>query len=140
MRLMTHGFTAPRNIRTTVYPSYGLQGPNQTTVLIASYAWTSDAAALAALVSPNDEPRRKLKEIIDSGGKPPKWLEDLVKSEDETRERLKDLVLRDLSQVHNVPLNTLIKEFDYMFPWAWQNDPLTQGTRFMAGSGFQDAE
>ncbi|KAG8950324.1 hypothetical protein FRC04_007766 [Tulasnella sp. 424] len=123
------------NIRTTVYPSYGLQDPDKTTVLIASYAWTSDAGALAALVSPTDAARRRLREIIDSGGEPPEWLKDLAKSEEEVRERLKDLVLRDLSLVHNVDMNMLKAEFDEMFPWAWQNDPLTQGAYAFFGPG-----
>ncbi|KAG8982620.1 hypothetical protein FRB90_006673 [Tulasnella sp. 427] len=96
------------NIRTTVFPSHGLQGEEQTTVLIACYNWTSDAAALAALVASD---------------------------EDSDRERLKDIVLRNLSQVHNVAEDFLVDQFVEMFPWAWQNDPLTQGAFAFFGPG-----
>ncbi|KAG9017123.1 hypothetical protein FRB90_001686 [Tulasnella sp. 427] len=96
------------NIRTTVFPSHGLQGEEQTTVLIASYNWTADAAALAALVASDKEDDRK---------------------------RLKDIVLRDMSQVHNVPEELLVDQYVEMFPWAWQNDPLTQGAFAFFGPG-----
>ncbi|KAG8897661.1 hypothetical protein FRC01_011235 [Tulasnella sp. 417] len=97
-----------QTIRTTVYPSYGLKEPDKTTVMIASYTWTSDAAAMGALVNENKE----------------------------CRERLQELVLRDLARVHNVDVAMLQEQFVDIFPWAWQNDPLTQGKEWMATYGF----
>ncbi|KAG9050156.1 hypothetical protein FS837_007455 [Tulasnella sp. UAMH 9824] len=95
------------NIRTTVYPSYGQEDPGKTTVLIASYTWTSDAAAMGALVG----------------------------SDEETRARLTELVLRDLARVHNVDVAMLRDQLVDIFPWAWQNDPLTQGAFAFFGPG-----
>lgn len=79
-------------IRTTVYPSYGVEGPNKTTVLIASYTWTSDAAAIGALVTNRRVADDRLKDAT------------LRDAED----RLKDVVLRDLSHVQGVPLKVLL--------------------------------
>lgn len=98
-------------IRTTVYPSYGVEGPNKTTVLIASYTWTSDAAAIGALVTNRSVAEDRLKDAA------------LRDAED----RLKDVVLRDLSHVHGVPLEVLEKEFVDWFSWDWQHHPLSQG-------------
>ncbi|KAG8916154.1 hypothetical protein FRC01_003324 [Tulasnella sp. 417] len=68
-----------RMIRLVVYPSYGLDGPDLTTVLIASYVWASDATFLGSL--------------INSGA--------------EADMRLKKIVLRDLARVHDIPLSVL---------------------------------
>lgn len=110
-----------RNIRTTVYPSYGIEGPHKTTVLIASYTWTSDAAVLGALVSP------KTSDAAAFGG--------LVSPNEECRERLRELVLRDLARVHNVDVAMLQDQFVDIFPWAWQNDYNTQGAFAFFGPG-----
>lgn len=93
-----------RCIRTTVYPSYGLD-EDKTTVLIASYTWTHDALRWSALINP-----------------PPEQAE-------RASARLKELVLRDLARVHNVEYGTLVNEYKEHFAWDWTNDPLTQGTR-----------
>ncbi|KAG9050158.1 hypothetical protein FS837_007457 [Tulasnella sp. UAMH 9824] len=96
-----------RVIRTTVYPSYGVKGPNKSTVLIASYTWTSDAASIGALVNSGPDAER----------------------------RLKDVVLRDLAQVHGVPLEMLVDEFEEMHSWDWQHNPLSQGAFAFFGPG-----
>ncbi|KAG8909823.1 hypothetical protein FRC01_006711 [Tulasnella sp. 417] len=97
-----------RVIRRVVYPSYGLEATSETTVLIASYTWTSDAASLGALTEPGDPA---------------------------TLERLKNLVLRDLAELHDFDLSELEKEYVEMHPWTWQNDPRTQGAFAFFGPG-----
>ncbi|KAG0694127.1 hypothetical protein DFH29DRAFT_1073006 [Suillus ampliporus] len=99
-------------IRTIVYPSYGVHSNSPSTVLIASYCWTSDAERLGALINTGKE---------------------------EYKEQLKELVLRNLSDVHDVPYDFLLGEFREIFSWDWSNDPLTMGAFAFFGPGdFQD--
>ncbi|KAG8910088.1 hypothetical protein FRC00_008904 [Tulasnella sp. 408] len=88
-----------RMIRLVVYPSYGLEGPDLTTVLIASYVWASDATYLGSL--------------INSGV--------------EADMRLKTIVLQDLARLHNIPLSMLEGEYVDHFAFNWQHDPFAQG-------------
>lgn len=90
-------------IRTIVYPSYGATPGLFSTVLIASYCWTSDAERLGALINTGKT---------------------------EYKEQLKELVLRNLAEVHNIPYSDLLDEFNEfkeMHAWDWNNDPLTMG-------------
>jgi monoamine oxidase len=43
-------------------------------------------------------------------------------------ERLKQLMLADLSYIHDKPLKELEEEFEYMYAFDWQNNPLAMGT------------
>ncbi|KAG2356587.1 hypothetical protein BDR07DRAFT_1422808 [Suillus spraguei] len=99
-------------IRTIVYPSYGVDSESPSTVLIASYCWTNDAERLGAL--------------IDTG-------------KTEYHEQLKELVLRNLADVHNITYDFLSDQFLDMHGWNWSNDPLTMGAFAYFGPGdFQD--
>ncbi|KAG8985254.1 hypothetical protein FRB90_004851 [Tulasnella sp. 427] len=94
--------------RTVVYPSYGIPGhAPESTVLIASYSWTEDALRLGSMIS--------------AGG--------LLKNQ------VKDLVLRDLAKIHNVPYDMLNEEYEDHFGWDWTHDPLTQGAFAFFGPG-----
>lgn len=93
-----------RCIRTTVYPSYGLD-TDKTSVLIASYTWTHDALRLAALINPRPEAAER------------------------ASARLKELVLREVARVHGVQYDMLVEQYVDHFAWDWTVDPLTQGAR-----------
>ncbi|KAG1873113.1 hypothetical protein F4604DRAFT_1681177 [Suillus subluteus] len=85
-----------------------------TLVLIASYCWTNDAEHLGAL--------------INTGKK-------------EYEEQLKELVLRNLTQVHGEQANYdfLLDQYVDMHAWAWSNDPLAMGAfAFFGPRDFQD--
>ncbi|KIO34440.1 hypothetical protein M407DRAFT_64242 [Tulasnella calospora MUT 4182] len=88
-----------RMIRTVVYPSYGLDEPDLTTVLIASYLWESDATFLGSLINSGVESNALLKKIV----------------------------LRDLARVHDIPLSMLEGEYLDHFGFNWQDDPFAQG-------------
>ncbi|KAG8950361.1 hypothetical protein FRC04_007803 [Tulasnella sp. 424] len=94
-------------IRLVVYPSYGLQEPDITTVLIASYTWTADAASLGSLINSGERANMRLKTII----------------------------LRDLARVHNVPLSMLEEQYVDHFAYNWQHNPFAQG-KYLGGSPF----
>jgi monoamine oxidase len=87
-------------IRTIVYPSYGVDSDTPSTVLIASYCWTNDAERLGSL--------------IDTG-------------KEEYDDQLKELVLRNLADVHGMPYDDLVDEFEEMHARDWNRDPLTGG-------------
>jgi monoamine oxidase len=87
-------------IRTIVYPSYGVDSGTPSTVLIASYCWTNDAERLGALISTGKT---------------------------EYIEQLKELVLRNLAEVHNVTYSFLLSEYSGIHAWDWNYDPLTMG-------------
>ncbi|KAG0694123.1 hypothetical protein DFH29DRAFT_1035290 [Suillus ampliporus] len=95
-------------IRTIVYPSYGVDSSSPSTVLIASYCWTTDAERLEALINTGKE---------------------------EFKEQLKELVLRNLAEVHNVPYIFLVDQFKDIFSWDWTNDPLTMSAFAYFGPG-----
>lgn len=91
---------ADRNIRTVVYPSYGLpDAVDPTAVLIASYCWTHDAIRMGALINAGPEAEM----------------------------RLKNLVLRDLAAIHNLEYDFLDGLYVEHFAFDWTHDPLTQG-------------
>lgn len=92
-----------RCIRTTVYPSYGLD-KDKTTVLIASYTWSHDALRFAGLINPTPE------------------------MAEEAAVRLKELVLRDLAHVHKVDRQMLEDQYVDHFAWDWYSSPLAQGS------------
>ncbi|KAG1869407.1 hypothetical protein DFJ58DRAFT_63493 [Suillus subalutaceus] len=101
-------------IRTIVYPSHGAESSTPSTVLIASYCWTNDAERLGAL--------------INTGKK-------------EYEEQLKELVLRNLAQVHGEQANYdfLLGQYVDMHAWDWSDDPLVMGAFAFFGPGdFQD--
>ncbi|OAX41858.1 hypothetical protein K503DRAFT_436190 [Rhizopogon vinicolor AM-OR11-026] len=99
-------------VRTVVYPSYGVDSDTPSTVLIASYCWTNDAERLGSLISTGKE---------------------------EYNEQLKELVLRNLADVHGMPYSDLVDEFVEMHAWDWNHDPLTGGAFAFFGPGdFQD--
>ena len=89
-------------LRTIVYPSYGVDSNTPSTVLIASYCWTNDAERLGSLINTG-----KI----------------------EYDEQLKDLVLRNLAEVHGpgMPYDDLDFEYEEMFAWDWNHTPLTGG-------------
>lgn len=97
-------------IRTIVYPSYGVDSSSPSTVLIASYCWTNDAERLGALVSTGKE---------------------------EYIEQLKELVLRNLAEVHSgrATYDFLSEQFLDMHAWDWNYDPLTMGAFAYFGPG-----
>ncbi|QRV73417.1 Flavin containing amine oxidoreductase [Ceratobasidium sp. AG-Ba] len=93
--------TTDRTARTIVYPSHG---SGKSTVLIVSYAWTSDSMILGAMMHG------------------PGSAEE---------ERLKQVMLGDLAYVHKengITLEQLINEFEYMFPFDWQHNPLSMAS------------
>ncbi|KAG9124514.1 hypothetical protein FRC07_011336 [Ceratobasidium sp. 392] len=89
--------TTDRVARTIVYPS---QGNFTSTVLIVSYCWTQDSLAIGAL--------------MDKEGSPP-------------YERLKQVMLEDLAEVHKFPLEKLIQEYEHMYPFDWSHNPNSIG-------------
>ncbi|CAE6367727.1 unnamed protein product [Rhizoctonia solani] len=112
--------TTDRTARTIVYPSHGRQD-ELSTVLIVSYAWTSDALVLGAMMHG------------------PGSAEE---------ERLKQIMLGDLAYVHQggrssedeeITLQFLINQFEYMYPFDWQHNPLAMGAFGLFGpSQFQE--
>jgi monoamine oxidase len=96
-----------RSIRTVVYPSYGLpvsSGYTITTVLIASYCWTDDAERLGALINTGEK---------------------------RFENQLKSIVLKDLADVHGVGLDMITDEFEELYAWDWNHNPLTMGMSFL---------
>ncbi|KAG1747906.1 uncharacterized protein EDB91DRAFT_1235818 [Suillus paluster] len=99
-------------IRTIVYPSYGVDSSSPSTVLIASYCWTNDAERLGSLIGTGKT---------------------------EYDEQLKELVLRNLAEVHNLPYSFMLDQCEDVFAWDWNHDPLTMGAFAFFGPGdFQD--
>ncbi|KAG9127559.1 hypothetical protein FRC07_012304 [Ceratobasidium sp. 392] len=92
-------------VRTVVYPSYG---DGKSTVLIASYCWTQDANAMGALMQGKD-------------------------SFDEVR--LKNVILRDLAEIHKISLEELEDEFEAMYAYDWNHNPRTMGAYAFFGPG-----
>lgn len=89
--------TTDRTARTIVYPSHG---SGESTVLIASYTWTQDSSMLGAMMHG------------------PGSAEE---------ERLKQIILKDLAIVHDLPLKTLLDEFEYMYAFDWSHNPYAMG-------------
>lgn len=92
-------------IRTIVYPSYGVDSPTPSKVLIASYSWTTDASRLGALASEGQ------------------------------RDVLKELVLRNLADAHygvngnqDVDYDFLVNEYKDMHVKDWNVDENAMGT------------
>ncbi|KAG1733554.1 hypothetical protein EDB19DRAFT_1855077 [Suillus lakei] len=99
-------------IRTIVYPSHGAESSTPSTVLIASYSWTNDAERLGALINTGKT---------------------------EYEEQLKELVLRNLADVHGADYIDLLNQYVDMHAWDWSDDPLTMGAFAFFGPGdFQD--
>ncbi|KAL4266201.1 FAD/NAD(P)-binding domain superfamily protein [Pleurotus pulmonarius] len=96
-----------RPSRTIVYPSQGLP-KTPSTVLIASYCWTSDAERLGALIDTRAEGYDN---------------------------QLKELVLRDLAVVHNLDISVLEGEFENMHAWDWSQSRWTMGAFAFYGPG-----
>jgi len=87
-------------IRTIVYPSYGVDSSTPSTVLIASYCWTNDAERLGSLINTGKA---------------------------EYTDQLKDLVLCNLAEVHNLTYDFLLSQCEDMHAWDWGHDPLAIG-------------
>ncbi|KAG2039459.1 hypothetical protein BDR03DRAFT_860009 [Suillus americanus] len=99
-------------IRTIIYPSHGAESRTPSTVLIASYCLIDDAERLGALINTG-----KI----------------------EYEEQLKELVLRNLAEVHNVDYGFLLDQYVDMHAWDWSDDPLAMGAFAFFGPGdFQD--
>ncbi|KAI5984065.1 hypothetical protein EDD15DRAFT_2177765 [Pisolithus albus] len=86
-------------IRTIVYPSYGVDSDTPSTVLIASYCWTTDAERLGSLTMP-----------------------DKI-------EKIKGLVLRNLAEAHGSPITYefLQKQYVDIHVKDWSHDEYTMG-------------
>ncbi|KAI6020427.1 flavin-containing amine oxidoreductase-domain containing protein [Pisolithus microcarpus] len=86
-------------IRTIVYPSYSVDSDTPSTVLIASYCWTTDAERLGSLA------------VLDK------------------REVLKELVLRNLAEAHGSPITYefLRDQFVDIDVKDWSHDAHTMG-------------
>ncbi|KAG1869404.1 hypothetical protein DFJ58DRAFT_855718 [Suillus subalutaceus] len=97
-------------IRTIVYPSYGAESSTPSMVLIASYCWSNDAERLGALINT---------------------------SKIEYEEQLKELVLRNLAEVHNVDYSFLLDQYVDMHAWDWSDDPLMGANAFFGPGDFQ---
>ncbi|KAI5981888.1 hypothetical protein F5J12DRAFT_750746 [Pisolithus orientalis] len=98
-------------IRTIVYPSYGVDSDTPSTVLIASYSWTSDAERLGTLAGP------------DKVGV------------------LKGLVLRNLAEAHGDPITYefLREQFVDIHVKDWARDAYSMGAYAFFGPGdFRD--
>lgn len=87
-------------IRSIIYPSHGAESSTPSTVLLASYCWENDAERLGALINTG-----KI----------------------EYEEQLKELVLRNLAEVHNVDYSFLLDQYVDMHAWNWGDNPLTAG-------------
>jgi len=99
-----------RPIRTIVYPSFGDVKDGKTTTLIASYCWTEDASRLGALIDDKDGDGR-----------------------------LKELVLKDLADIHDVTVDYLREQLIECKAWSWSHNPYTMGAFAFFGPGkFQD--
>ncbi|CCO37713.1 hypothetical protein BN14_11872 [Rhizoctonia solani AG-1 IB] len=94
-----------RPVRTVVYPSHG---NGESTVLIASYCWTQDAATMGSLMQ-GDESFDNI--------------------------RLQKAILSDLVEVHGIELGFLEGQFESMFPFDWAHNPLTMGAFAFFGPG-----
>ncbi|KAG8738208.1 hypothetical protein FRC10_007144 [Ceratobasidium sp. 414] len=94
-----------RPVRQVVYPSHG---DGKSTVLIASYCWTQDASVMGALMQG---------------------------SESFDEERLKNVILRDLADIHDIPLGDLLGEYQAMYAFDWNHDPQTMGAYAFFGPG-----
>ncbi|KAI6041671.1 hypothetical protein EDC04DRAFT_2892921 [Pisolithus marmoratus] len=94
-------------IRTIVYPSYGVDSNTPSTVLIASYCWTSDADRLGSLAMP------------------------------EQNALLKELVLRNLAEAHGGPITYefLLNKFRDMHVKDWSRDVYSMGAFPYFGPG-----
>ncbi|KAG1879144.1 hypothetical protein F4604DRAFT_1880092 [Suillus subluteus] len=95
-------------IRTIVYPSHGAESDTPSTVLIASYCLTNDAERLGALINTG-----KI----------------------EYEEQLKELVLRNLAEVHDVDYSFLLDQYVDMHAWDWSDDPHAMGAFAFFGPG-----
>jgi len=87
-------------IRTIIYPSHGAESSTPSTVLIASYCWLNDAERLGTFINT---------------------------SKIEYEEQLKELVLRNLAEVHGLNYNYLLYQYVDMHAWDWSDDPLAMG-------------
>jgi len=64
--------------------------------------------------------------LIEGGESPEKRLQE---------NRLKELVLRDLAEIHDVKYETLLEEYVNHFAYDWTHNPLTQGAFAFFGPG-----
>ncbi|KAG1898907.1 uncharacterized protein F5891DRAFT_1190404 [Suillus fuscotomentosus] len=95
-------------IRSIIYPSHGAESSTPSTVLLASYCWENDAERLGALINTGQI---------------------------EYEEQLKELVLRNLAEVHNVDYSFLLDQYVDMHAWNWGDNPLTAGAFASFGPG-----
>lgn len=101
------------SLRTCVYPSYNIYDKEGTSaVLLCSYTWQQDAERIGSLISNNPDRVQKLHE----------------------EERLKNLLLRDLAQLHasdEMPYDEVLKLitplYDTHHAWDWSEDPNAAG-------------
>ncbi|KAH9926686.1 uncharacterized protein B0H18DRAFT_1005121 [Fomitopsis serialis] len=98
-----------RMVRTVVYPSYGENGGEKSTVLIVSYCWTEDANSWTALFG------------------------------DSSKEEVKDIVLRDLVAVHGFRQadghKFLESQWVDSYQWSWAAQPDYMGAFGYFGPG-----
>jgi hypothetical protein len=87
-------------IQTIIYPSHGAESSTPSTVLVASHCLTNDAERLGALINTGKV---------------------------EYDEELKELVLHNLAEVHNVDYGFLLDQYVDMHAWDWDYNPLLMG-------------
>jgi hypothetical protein len=91
-----------RPSRSIVYPSHGpgLENSQRSNVIIASYNGMQDSQRLGALMRGHDSPEEKI---------------------------LLNLIMKDLSVVHNKPLSELWDEFLDYHAWDWYSHSFALG-------------
>ncbi|KAB5590640.1 bifunctional amine oxidase [Ceratobasidium theobromae] len=107
-----------RMVRTVVYPSYG-EGKSKT--LIASYVWTQDSTNLGAIVTQSREELEKMEKNLNELD--PKLSVELLQLgmlKCKKKRLLEQVVLKDLTEIHNLPdtINLKDKLID-TYSWDW---------------------
>ncbi|KAG7091713.1 hypothetical protein E1B28_008114 [Marasmius oreades] len=114
-----------RSARAVVYPSHG---SGESTVLIASYCWSKSLPSF--LVLQKDDAYYTAQDARNLGA----WIDGLPK-ESYYEERLRDLILGDLSAIHGIPLADIKREYDCMYAYDWAQNPQTIGAYAFFGPG-----
>ncbi|KAG1745341.1 uncharacterized protein EDB91DRAFT_1345683 [Suillus paluster] len=96
------------SIRIAVYPSDGVDSCAPSAVLNASYCWTNDAERLGPLINTGKT---------------------------EYNEQLKEIVLRNLEEVHNIPFSFSPDQHVDTHAWDRNHNPLTMGAFAFFGPG-----
>jgi monoamine oxidase len=89
-----------RNIRTVVFPSYGIDDPDADAVMIASYTWSQDAMRIGGLTQGRQSASEKM---------------------------LIEQVIRELAELHKVVPQKLMDDLEDWYAWDWYSDPHSLG-------------